>query len=165
VAGDRVQALGRDAILHLHALHHRTGIQVRAGVEDLARLVEEHASLALRRGDHAANAAVGRQARERSARAPAEHVPESDRIEVEAADQREIGIREEMVRERLLRGSDDASRSVHDDAASRAGPSVERDEEVAGHAQARRSSTAGFAIQRGRSPRSQRSIASTTISL
>src|SRR5262249_3358058 len=98
-------------------------------------------------------------------RAAAERFPKGNRIEIEAAHQRQVGIREEPVAERLLRRADGASAGVEDDAAAGAGASVESDEEIRCHAKPRLSSPPGFAIQRGRSPRNQRSIASTTMSL
>ena len=67
------------------------------------------------------------------ARAAPEHVPERDRIEVEAAHQRQVGIGEEVIRERLLRRRDRPSLDVEDHAAAGAGAGVEGEEVVARH--------------------------------
>ena len=97
---------GGIAALHLHALHHRARVEVRAGVEHLARRVEEDAALALAVAMTPRMRPSAGSCAERRARAAAEHVPERDRVEVEAADQRQVGIGEEVVDERLLRGAE-----------------------------------------------------------
>src|SRR5207247_9651815 len=164
VAGERMEPLRRDALEQFHALDGTACIQVRPRVEDLARAIDEHAALALAGGGHAQDARAGGQLRDHRARAARERAPERRGVEVEAAQVREARVAEEGVAERLLGARHLPAGEVEGDRAPRSGAGVERDQDV-GHArQARRSSTAGFATQRGRSPRRWRSMASTTIS-
>src|SRR5439155_17055770 len=165
VAGERMEPLRRDALEQLHTLDGRARVQVRPCVEDLARAIDEHATLALAGGGHAQDARAGGEPRHHRTHRARERTPERLGVEVEAAQEGEARIAEEGVAERLLSARQRPAGEVEGDRAPRTGAGVERDQDV-GHArQTRRSSTAGFATQRGRSPRRWRSMASTTISL
>ena len=169
VSGERVQARERKLLEQLRPFERGARIEVRTRVEDLARRVDEHASLALARRDDTTNASVRGELSEHRAHAAGKRAPERHRIQVEAAEERQVRVAEDPIVERLLRGGDRASGEVEGDRAAGARSGVERDDDVAHAAQSRRSRTAGLAIQpqggAGRSPASQRSIASTMISL
>ena len=132
VAGERMEPLRRDALEQLHALGGRARIQVRPRVEDLARAIDEHATLALAGGGHAQDARVGGEPRHHCSRAAREGTPERLGVEVEAAQEGEARVTEDGVAERLLGARHLPAGEVEGDRAPRSGACVERDEDV-GH--------------------------------
>ena len=103
MAGDVVEPLCADPLLHLHSLGEGPCVEVRARVQHLVRGIEKDAALALAGRDDTPDLRAGRQRADRRPRAARERAPEGPGIEVEAAHERHARVREQPVAERLLR--------------------------------------------------------------